>query len=253
MSNRDKNADSPQESPTNNSNGRAGNWRFASLLGKQEWYWSQKSPISIEDLVHTSTVPLTDDQQLSLICNEVYLRECNGEQPTLEEYQVRFQHLAKDLEIQWQLDHWLCPASEVNDTPGQHNDTTWPKLIVTDVAEPVVGRYQVQSKLGSGGMGVVYRAVDARLQRDVALKMLSQAAARDVGLLARFWREAALIASMNSPYVVRVYDTGDSTTGPYIAMEYCRGGSLADLLPAAMEMSVRTLEMEDLLLYTARG
>ncbi len=230
MSNRDINADSPQDPSTNNPNGRAGNWKFASLLGKQEWYWSQKSPISIEDLVHTSTVPLTDDQQLSLICNEVYLRECNGEQPTLEEYQVRFQHLAKDLEIQWQLDHWLCPASEVNDTPGQHNDITWPRSIVTDVAEPIAGRYQVQSKLGSGGMGVVYRAVDARLQRDVALKMLSQAAARDVGLLARFRREAALIASMNSPYVVRVYDTGDSTTGPYIAMEYCRGGSLADLL-----------------------
>ncbi len=84
----------------------------------------------------------------------------------------------------------------------------------------VASRYAIQSRLGAGGMGVVYKALDSRLQRIVALKLITSRAV-DRGALPRFRREAELIASVNSPHIVPVYDTGDSRRGPYIAMVYC--------------------------------
>ena len=68
-----------------------------------------------------------------------------------------------------------------------------------------ISHYRVVAKLGAGGMGEVYRARDAKLGRDVALKVLPQAFARDADRMARFQREAKVLASLNHPNIASIY------------------------------------------------
>jgi tetratricopeptide (TPR) repeat protein len=93
----------------------------------------------------------------------------------------------------------------------------------------LVGRYRIDGVAGRGGMGVVYRAWDEQLQRPVALKMLRRSDASP-DHLARFLREAALLAQVNAPQLVRVYEIGQHDGHPFLALEYIDGPSLRDYL-----------------------
>ncbi len=111
-------------------------------------------------------------------------------------------------------------------------DRTPPGLLLTGTADaPVqerVGPYLVTGEIGRGGMGVVYRAYDPRLRRDVALKFLPAAFNRDPQATARFIDEARAASALDHPNTCPVYDIGVSDDGrSYIAMAYCAGGSLA--------------------------
>jgi serine/threonine protein kinase len=72
------------------------------------------------------------------------------------------------------------------------------------------GPYEIQSQLGAGGMGEVYHAPDERLCRDVALKTLPQVFAHDAERMARFEREAKVLASLNHPHIASIYGFEDS-------------------------------------------
>ncbi|MGH8245363.1 MAG: protein kinase domain-containing protein, partial [Gammaproteobacteria bacterium] len=74
----------------------------------------------------------------------------------------------------------------------------------------VLGRYRIEDKLGEGGMGVVYRAQDTSLNRAVAIKVLPEAFARDPERLARFRREAQLLASLNHPGIAAIHGLEES-------------------------------------------
>ena len=96
-----------------------------------------------------------------------------------------------------------------------------------------VGPYKIVDKLGEGGMGEVYRARDARLNRDVALKMLPAVLAGDAERLARFRREAQVLAALNHPNVAHLYGFEESATGaPALVMELVEGQTLAEMLKA---------------------
>jgi eukaryotic-like serine/threonine-protein kinase len=99
-------------------------------------------------------------------------------------------------------------------------DSEWP---------PVPG-YEVIGVLGQGGMGVVFKARHLALQRIVALKMLRNWARTDEKELARFRAEADVIARLQHPNIVQIYDVGDVDGRPYFALEYVAGGSLAQHL-----------------------
>jgi len=88
-----------------------------------------------------------------------------------------------------------------------------------------VGPYDIVALLGVGGMGEVYRARDAKLRRDVAIKILPPFATT-ADRLARFEREGGLLASLNHPHLLTVYDVGDVDGRPYLVTEFVDSGTL---------------------------
>ena len=95
-----------------------------------------------------------------------------------------------------------------------------------------VGPYEVISLLGSGGMGEVYHARDTRLNRDIALKILPAALSIDPDRVARFDREAQLLAALNHPGIAAIYGVELSEGAPVLVLELVEGVTLADRLAA---------------------
>src|SRR5256712_4684451 len=92
-----------------------------------------------------------------------------------------------------------------------------------------IGHYRITTKLGEGGMGEVYRATDTKLGRDVAIKILPEIFSGDPDRLARFTREAQVLASLNHPHIAAIYGVEDRA----LIMELVEGEDLHGPLPAA--------------------
>ena len=106
-----------------------------------------------------------------------------------------------------------------------------------------LGPYEVLAQLGAGGMGEVYRAKDARLGRDVALKVLPTEAAGDAGRRSRFAEEARAASALAHPNIVAVYDVGESDGSVWIAMELIEGRTVRELLASGPLPARRALEI----------
>ena len=123
---------------------------------------------------------------------------------------------------------------------------------MTDLSGQYLGRYYLAERLGEGGMAVVYKAHDTRLERDVAIKIIRSGAfpADALGeVLKRFEREAKALAKLSHPNIVKVHDYGEHEGSPYLVMEYMPGGTLRKILgkPIPWQIALR------LLLPVARG
>ena len=100
-----------------------------------------------------------------------------------------------------------------------------------------ISHYEILDRLGEGGMGTVYRAVDTRLDRPVAVKLLREESTASNENKQRFVQEAKAASALNHPHIVTIYDIGQDEGVDFIAMEYVVGASLAQLL-ASTKLSV---------------
>jgi serine/threonine protein kinase len=96
----------------------------------------------------------------------------------------------------------------------------------------IINGHKIISKLGEGGMGSVYKALDQNLEREVAIKIISPAQATEINKQ-RFIREAAAIAKCNHPGIIRIYSYGEHEGSPYFVMEYVDGKALFSFLERA--------------------
>ena len=116
--------------------------------------------------------------------------------------------------------HWESPKSA----------DTGPVEIELDPTFPVIEGFDLLGRLGRGGMGVVYRAHDRKLRRTVAIKTLRAGLDASDDQLARFEKEARIIAQLRHPHIVQVYEVGESRGQLYLALEFMNGGALSDHL-----------------------
>jgi tetratricopeptide (TPR) repeat protein/TolB-like protein len=116
------------------------------------------------------------------------------------------------------LPEWLTTFGSVT--------TIWPLLTMNPMLNKTLGHYRVIEKIGAGGMGVVYRAHDEQLDRDVAIKVLPPGTLSDESSRRRFRREAMSLAKLNHPHVGAVYDFGQQDGIDYLVMELVTGISL---------------------------
>src|SRR5437879_9961712 len=101
---------------------------------------------------------------------------------------------------------------------------------MTIAAGTKLGRYEIRSQIGEGGMGEVYRARDEKLNRDVAIKVLPVSLSQDGDRLRRFEQEAQAAGALNHPNILAVYDVGTHDGAPYIVSELLEGESLKERL-----------------------
>lgn len=108
-----------------------------------------------------------------------------------------------------------------------------------DIAQVIHGRYRIDALIGEGGMGVVYRAYDLQVDRQVAIKLIRRDCLSDQKFLIRFRRELEITSQFRHPSTIRVYEHGETQYDgrPYMVMELLTGQSLADLLTTKQRLS----------------
>jgi serine/threonine protein kinase len=119
-----------------------------------------------------------------------------------------------------------------------------------------LGPYEILGALGAGGMGEVYRATDTKLKRQVAIKVLPASLAPDADRLARFQREAEVLAALNHPNIAAIYGLEDTDGSKALVMELVEGPTLADLIAGGHPSSAAESpgsRSRDLVAGTSRG
>ncbi len=198
----------------------------------ERWRRGERVPAEAYLALHPN---LPDDADtFELVYSEFALREDLGEAPALAEFEWRFPGFAARLRRQLELRR----AIQLDEDPMARPSTWRPAQgnceTVNAEADhqtwPAVPGYEIVGKLGHGGMGVVYKARQVRLRRLVALKMVAAGAHAGSEELARFRREAEVVARLQHPNIVQIYEVGEHDGRPFLALEYVDGGSLGAFL-----------------------
>ncbi len=184
---------------------------------------------------------------VNLIFAEYLLREERGEQPPLEEFLRRFPSHAGELTLQIEL-HRALEAGGALTADGAGGSTTLPvgggsRPADQTTAYPDVRGYEVLGVLGRGGIGVVYRAWQIELRRQVALKMLHAGALANPESLARFRVEAEAVARLHHANIVQIHGVGEHAGAPFLVLELVEGRSLAQTLAGTPQPADRAAGM----------
>ena len=191
--------------------------------------WQAGERVFVEALLAKQVVaPVLDSGRLlELIFHEIEIRDQQADSPQLEEYRQRFPQLAEDLETDWALRRALKPHGD-SATRSVAIDTTFADSETGPANFDSTSRYEIRDELGRGAIGVVFRAWDKKLKRWVAIKRLRTGLDAGVNELQRMQAEAHAIAQLHHPGIMQIFDVGSSDGVPFLAVEYCAGGTLAD-------------------------
>jgi class 3 adenylate cyclase/predicted ATPase len=203
------------------------------LLEDQAARWRRGERVPVEDYLGRQPALAEDSEAvLELIAHEVILRQDRGESPALAEYQQRFPHLAEPLEAQFEVDAFMRSALTVLPSTVGGGPAAPAGPGIGEALPGRLGRYRIVARLGAGGMGVVYRAHDSELRRDVAVKAPFIRGTTEAWATARqrFLREARAAAALRHPNVCPIYDVGEDAGRPYVVMALVEGESLGDRL-----------------------
>jgi tetratricopeptide (TPR) repeat protein len=188
------------------------------LLDEQSCCWRRGERPLAEVFLERRTAP-DSDGALELICHEILLRVHCGERPTPEEYARRFPQYAEQLQAHFEVHEVVFRHTRLAGTyvygAGQ-----------ADAEIPSVEGYEILGELGRGGNGVVYRARRSGLNRITALKVLRGGPAADPREAARLRGEALALARIGHPNIIQIYEFGEASGQPYLALEFAPGGSL---------------------------
>jgi predicted Ser/Thr protein kinase len=206
----------------------------ARVRADQQRCWQQGQRPQLESYFqHYPALREDPARVLDLVCAEILLREGYGDAPRLDEYLERFPEHAPAVRRLFEL----CAGAGGGTRPGAGPRTIAqdePIMVEADETTgtglPAVPGYDILGELGRGGMGVVYRARQAGLNREVALKMILAGAHAGPEERTRFRAEAEAVARLQHPNIVQVHATGEHEGRPFFSLEYCPGGSLAGRL-----------------------
>ena len=196
------------------------------LMQQQRRRWEEGTPILVEAILAAHpAIRESKDAVLDLINHEIVLRTEFGAPSKREDYLQRFPDLKTELAMLFEVhaaiegEHAQAAPTIAGTELSLNPADDWPRL----------PNYEVIGVLGEGGMGIVYKALDRRLKRTVALKMIRGSRA-SVEERRRFQGEAEAVAKLDHPGIVHIYEVGDFERQPFVALEYLDGGSLAQHL-----------------------
>src|SRR5262245_47581747 len=217
---------------------------LSALLIRQRERWQRGDCVPVEKLVDEQ--PSLRDQPepvLELLYNEMLLREERGQPPQLEDYLRRFPQFADELRMQFEVHAALTAVGGL----GEDDEAVRRAAQAFDSAPrcPEIEGYELMGELGRGGMGVVYKARQIKLNRIVALKMIRTGLLAGSHELSRFRREAEVVAQLQHPHIVQIHEVGEARGWPYLALEFVDGTSLDKVLggkPQPIEAAARLIE-----------
>lgn len=195
----------------------------------QSQRWRSGMRIFAEDYF-TRIPELLEDREdsLVLICGEIQLRREAGEQPTAEEYQRRFPDLASDIKLQLDVEELLSQPGEYEAQFAISSESTNAQGTTLETgpdSELDLPGYEFLRRIGGGAFGSVFQARQVSLNRFVAIKVLANLDT-DSKLQARQQQEAEILASLQHPNIVHIYEVVNRGGWLYLVMEYVDGPSL---------------------------
>lgn len=231
--------------------------RLHQIVNQFEEAWNQQSPPSI-DACLTDTPDADIELLIELVHVDLEYKLARKNEATIEDYFEKYPQLSQDEEVAVDLiaTELLCRRRQDESiTLDEYLERfpAWQDHLLQHLGQrlqqeglPSLPGYEIHQVLGRGGMGVVYRARDLKLKRIVALKMIRA----DFGISdeerIRFRREAEVIAQIQHPNVVQIFDIGEHGDQLYLTLDYVRGGTLATQLhqqgPQTPDESAKLLE-----------
>ena len=234
---------------------RIGQPYFDAILDEQKSRWDRGERPLVEDLLaRHPTLGEDAEATLDVIYQEFVIRRALGESPSPEAYLRRFPAWADALVHQFAVDAALRPVNEVTVQPTDPGATGLGPLSTPDGIMPPaplrsIDGHDILGELGRGGMGIVFKALDRRLNRVVAIKMVSETTFTAPAQLRRFLAEAEVIARLSHPNIIPVYAVGEEQGRPYFSVELAEGGNLSERLAKGPITSRQAAELVETLAH----
>ena len=234
---------------------RIGQPYFDAILDEQKSRWDRGERPLVEDLLaRHPTLGEDAEATLDVIYQEFVIRRALGESPSPEAYLRRFPAWADALVHQFAVDAALRPVNEVTVQPTDPGATGLGPLSTPDGIMPPaplrsIDGHDILGELGRGGMGIDFKALDRRLNRVVAIKMVSETTFTAPAQLRRFLAEAEVIARLRHPNIIAIYAVGEERGRPYFSLELAEGGNLSERLAKGPITSRQAAELVETLAH----